>query len=420
MASTSAPALGDRVFACLDALAQLSEQPDALTRRALTAPHRAAIALVAGWMKEAGMRVRTDPIGNVIGRYEGARPGLPALLLGSHLDTVRDAGRYDGALGVVVPIVCVQELARAGERLPFAIEVVGFCDEEGVRFGSTLLGSRALAGTLDLHVLERRDADGISLAEALTAMGLDPAALAQARRAARDLLGFVEVHIEQGPVLEREGLALGVVSAIAGATRLQVTVTGMAGHAGTVPMGLRRDALAAAAEAILAVEACCRGHDGVVGTVGQIEARPGAVNVIAGATSFSVDVRAGDDAQRAAALARIQAAFDAIATRRAVRIETERTHEADACPCSDWLSARLAAAIAARDLPVRRLPSGAGHDAMAMAALTDVAMLFVRCAGGISHHPDEAMSRHDAQVAAAVVLDLLRALAPSPTAARRR
>jgi hydantoinase/carbamoylase family amidase len=240
------------------------------------------------------------------------------------------------------------------------------------------------------------------------------------KRNPADYLGFVEVHIEQGPVLEREGLAVGVVSAIAGATRLQVAVTGMAGHAGTVPMSLRRDALAAAAEAILAVEACCRGHDGVVGTVGQIEARPGAVNVIAGAACFSVDVRAGDDAQRVAALARIHAAFDAIAARRAVCIETERTHEADACPCSDWLSGRLAAAIAARDLPVRRLPSGAGHDAMAMAALTDVAMLFVRCAGGISHHPDEAMSRHDAQAAAAVVLDLLRALDPSPAAARRR
>lgn len=409
--------LGERVFEMVDALAAFSERPDRLVRRSFTPQHARAVEQVGRWMEGAGMTVRSDGIGNVVGRYEGGRPGRPALALGSHLDTVSDAGRYDGMLGVAVPLACVEALHRAGERLPFAVEVIGFADEEGLRFGSTLLGSRAVAGTLDPAVLERTDGDGVSIAAALGSFGLDPSGVARARRARGDLLGFVEVHIEQGPVLEREGLPVGVVTAIAGATRFAVRVEGLAGHAGTVPMSLRRDALAAAAEAVVGVEACCAGAAGVVGTVGRIDVEPGAANVIPGRATFSLDVRAADDADRAAAVGRIEAMLHSVAARRGVSVALERTHEAGSCRCSEWLSDRLAAAVAAAGLPVRRLPSGAGHDAMAMAALTDVAMLFVRCAGGVSHHPDEAMTADDAGTAAAVVLDLLRRLDP-PAGAR--
>lgn len=403
-------ALGERIFAYVDSLATFSESPQQLTRRSLTREHAGAMQQVGTWMEGAGMASRTDAIGNIIGRYEADRPDRPTLLLGSHLDTVRNAGRFDGMLGVVTPIVCVEQLHRAGERLPFAVEVIGFADEEGVRFQSTLLGSRALAGTLDPDVLERRDADGVSVAEALAELGLNPQALVEARRAPQELLGFVEVHIEQGPVLEREGLPVGVVTAIAGASRFQVTVQGQAGHAGTVPMAMRHDALAAAAEAMVAIEGCCAGHDSVVATVGRIAAEPGAVNVIPGRVEFSLDVRAGEDALRAAVIARIDDSLAAIAHRRGVRICSERTHEAASCRCSDWLSERLSRAVSDCGFPVRRLASGAGHDAMAMAAVTDVAMLFVRCEGGISHHPDEAMTVEDAGTAAGVMLELLRGL----------
>src|SRR5579862_7457366 len=275
----NASTLGDEIVRRINALAAISETPDNITRIFLTPQHRTAADLILGWMRQAGMAAHMDAIGNVCGRYEGDRPGLPALMLGSHYDTVRDAGRWDGPLGVITAIACVADLNRRGLRLPFAIEVVGFADEEGVRFASTLLGSRAIAGTFDESVLGARDRDGVSLREAITTFGLDPDHIGKAARIRGELLGYIELHIEQGPVLEQENLAVGVVTAIAGATRLAARLTGMAGHAGTVPMALRRDALAGAAECISTIEQSCRsGGDGLVGTVGTIHVAPGATN----------------------------------------------------------------------------------------------------------------------------------------------
>jgi allantoate deiminase len=406
--------LGRQIVARVHTLCEHSEQPHAVTRRCFTTQHRAVLDQLGEWMAECGMSVRLDAAGNLVGRYEAgsaaSRPA-PILLLGSHLDTVRDAGRYDGLLGVVLPLSCVGHLHRHGLRLPFALEVVGFCDEEGVRFQSTLLGSRAMAGTLSTSVLEVVDEDGVSLAQAMREFGLDPARIGEAARSRENLLGYVEVHIEQGPVLEAEGLPVGVVTAIAGASRFSVRVTGMAGHAGTVPMSLRQDALCAAAEAVLAVERCCAQEPELVGTVGRMTVEPGAVNVIPGEVVFSLDLRAGDDALRARALRGIREAWHGIAQRRGVRIDLTPTHDNDSSRCDDALSEVLACAVRAQGLALRRLPSGAGHDAMAMAELCPAAMLFVRCEKGISHHPLEAMTAEDAGVAAEVVLRFLHALA---------
>ncbi|HTR17492.1 MAG TPA: hydantoinase/carbamoylase family amidase, partial [Acetobacteraceae bacterium] len=262
----------------IDALAAISAQPDGLTRVFASPEQRRAASLVADWMRESGMTAREDAIGNVIGRYEATQEGAKALLLGSHLDSVRDAGRWDGPLGVVTAIACVDALRRARRRLPVAVEIVGFCDEEGTRFGATMLGSRALTGRFDPALLGLTDEAGISMAQAMREAGLDPDAIGQAARRPEAFAGYLELHIEQGPVLEREHLPVGCVTAIAGQTRLAVTFTGMAGHAGTVPMAGRHDALAAAAEAVLAIEAAAQAQPGVVGTVGRLEVLPGAVN----------------------------------------------------------------------------------------------------------------------------------------------
>src|SRR5215475_6122020 len=273
--------LGEEIVGRINQLAAISETGEHLARLFLTTEHRAAAELILEWMRAAGMAAHLDAIGNVCGRYEGERPGLPCLMLGSHYDTVRDAGRWDGPLGVLTAISCVADLNRRGKRLPFAIEVTGFADEEGVRYASTLLGSRAVAGTFDESVLAGRDRDGISMRDALVAFGLDPDHIGAAARVRRELLAYLELHIEQGPVLESKGLPVGVVTAIAGATRLAARLTGMAGHAGTVPMGLRHDALAGAAECISAIEYFCRTDgNGLVGTVGYVRAAPGATNVI--------------------------------------------------------------------------------------------------------------------------------------------
>jgi allantoate deiminase len=411
--SLKAASPADEIVARIDELGKISEAPGHLTRVFLSEQHRAAADLVLGWMREAGMRAHLDAIGNVCGRYEGDRPGLPCLMLGSHYDTVRDAGKWDGPLGVITAIACVADLNRRGKRLPFAIEVTGFADEEGVRFASTLLGSRAVAGSFDESVLNSRDRDGVSMPDALKEFGLDPDHIGAAARARRDLLGYVELHIEQGPVLEAEQLAVGVVSAISGATRLAVALTGMAGHAGTVPMALRRDALAGAAECITAIEAFCRGDRGLVGTVGAIDAKPGASNVIPGKVSFTIDMRAASDAHRRAAVAEVVRKIEAIARRRGLALQVDVTHENRTVPCAPWLKSQIAAAIAAEGFRVFELPSGAGHDGMAMIDIADIAMLFVRCRGGISHHPDEHVEPADAAAGARVLLRLIEDFRPS-------
>ena len=395
-----------------DALARHSERSDGLTRVFLSPEQRAANALVLGWMREAGMQAKLDAIGNCVGRYEGERPGLPALLLGSHLDTVRDAGKYDGMLGVVSAIECVADLTGRGKRLPFAIEVIGFADEEGVRFNATLLGSRAVAGTFKPEALESVDAGGVSMREALRGFGLDPGKIGGAARRREDVLAYAELHIEQGPVLEAEGLAVGVVTAINGATRYAVEIDGTAGHAGTVPMRLRQDALAAAAECALAVERRCSADPRLVGTVGKLEALPGAVNVIPGKARFTIDIRAPDDALRVAAAEELLAEMQAICARRRVAIQPRKTHEGGVAACAPWLMAQIGAAIAAEGIAVRQLPSGAGHDGMAMIDLCDIGMLFLRCAKGISHHPAEAVTLADVQTGSQVLLRFIENFKP--------
>jgi allantoate deiminase len=365
------------------------------------------------WMKDAGMAAHLDAIGNVCGRYEGDRPGLPCLMLGSHYDTVRDAGKWDGPLGVITAIACVADLNRRGVRLPFAIEVIGFADEEGVRFASTLLGSRAVAGTFDESLLNARDRGGLTMREAMVQFGLDPGHIGAAARSRRDLHAYVELHIEQGPVLEQQDLPVGVVTAIAGATRLAANLTGVAGHAGTVPMAMRRDALAGAAECIVAVEQFCKADSaGLVGTVGAITALPGATNVIPGKASFSLDIRAPTDAHRKLAVADLVRRIETIAKRRALSLQIDVTHENRTVPCAPWLKAQVAQAVAAENYPVFELPSGAGHDGMAMIDIADVVMLFVRCRDGISHNPAEHVEPADADAGARVLLRLIENFRP--------
>jgi allantoate deiminase len=363
-------------------------------------------------MRVAGMRAHLDAIGNVCGRYEGERPGLPCLMLGSHYDTVRDAGKWDGPLGLITAIACVADLNSRGRRLPFAVEVTGFADEEGVRFASTLLGSRAVAGTFDERVLDSRDNHGVSMREALSQFGLEPENIRAAARTRSELLAYVELHIEQGPVLEAEALPVGVVSAISGATRLAVVLTGIAGHAGTVPMALRRDALAGAAECIAGIENLCRAEPGLVGTVGTIEAKPGATNVIPGRVSFTIDMRAASDAHRKKAVTDVVRQIETIAKRRELALQIDVTHENRTVPCASWLKAQVADAIAGEGFRVFELASGAGHDGMAMIDIADVAMLFVRCRGGVSHHPDEHVDAADADAGARVLLRLIENFRP--------
>ncbi len=397
-------------------LAGHSELSGGLTRVFLSPQARAAGEQVLGWMREAGMQARLDAIGNVVGRYEAERPARPCLMLGSHLDTVRDAGKYDGMLGVVTAIECVHALHAKKERLPFAVEVVGFGDEEGVRFGTTLLGSRAIAGTLDPKILDTPDAAGKTIAAALREFGLDPSALPQVSRKKGEVAAYAELHIEQGPVLEAEELPVGVVTAINGFSRLRVTLRGEAGHAGTVPMNLRRDALAAAAECILAVEKIAREHAELVGTVGRIDARPGAINVIPGEVQFTVDVRAPHDPMRVQALATVKVEVGRIARERNLAHAIESLQDFGSTTCAPWLIKQLERAVAAEGMAVRRLPSGAGHDGMALQAITDICMLFVRCKGGISHNPAEAITQADAAAGARVLARFISNFsAPQPT-----
>jgi allantoate deiminase len=402
-----------RILSHIDALARLSEQPGGLTRIYLSPEHRAANAITLEWMREAGMTARVDAMGNVVGRYEGERAGAPCLMLGSHLDTVRDAGKYDGMLGVVAAIECVRALNARGKRLPFAVEVVGFGDEEGVRFNATLIGSRAVAGTFRPEVLDAVDRDGTSLREALRRFGLDPERIGDATRRRDDVLAYAELHIEQGPVLEAEGLPVGVVTAINGANRYAIEIDGMAGHAGTVPMTLRQDAMAAAAECVLAVERRARTEPELVGTVGKLECLPGAVNVVPGQVRFTLDLRSPSDAARLAAAADLIREMQAICDRRGAHIKIAKTHEGKTAPCAGWLQAQIGEAIVAEGLPVRHLPSGAGHDGMAMIDLADIGMLFVRCTQGISHNPAEAITLADAETAARVFLRFVEHFDPA-------
>jgi allantoate deiminase len=404
---------GAQIVARCRELATISEEPGRLARPCATPAMARANALVGTWMREAGMAVRADAAGNLVGRLPGTDPDAGTLLLGSHLDTVRGAGAFDGPLGVLCAVALAGRLSATGAAPPFAIDVYGFADEEGLRFGTTYLGSRAVAGTFDGALLDVRDEDGVSVREALLAFGADPeaaAAGAAARRGER-LLGYVEVHMEQGPVLEERDAPVGVVTAIAGATRVAVTFTGRAGHAGTVPMALRRDAAPAVAELVLAAEELARATDGLVATVGRLGLAPGAPNVIAGAGTAFLDVRHADDGARRGALAALQQRARAIGAARGLEVAWEVVLDAPAVAMDESLTARLSAGARDAGLPELRLPSGAGHDAVALADLCPVAMLFVRCAGGVSHHPAEDVAAADAGAALDVLEAFVRGLA---------
>ena len=381
-----------------------SASPHHLERAYLTPEHRAVNERVAVWMERAGLTTRVDAAGNLVGRREGATPGLPALVLGSHLDTVPDAGSYDGMLGVVMAVAVAERLR--GTALPFALEVYGFSDEEGTRFGKALLGSQAASGQWDPDWWDLRDKNGTTLHQAFKEFGLDPARVGEAARLPDELVGYLEAHIEQGPQLEAADRSLGYVTTIAGARRFRLTVTGEARHAGGTPYDRRRDALVGASEVIATIERLARstwaaddasaegGADrGVIATVGRIEVSPGAVNVIPGRADLSLDLRAATDEERDAMWDRMEAELTALCEARGLRFEARENHRAFAAPCAPWLQQAVVAGIGTTDDRGADAPMGlwsrAGHDAMAMAAVADIGMLFLRCFDGISHHPGE-------------------------------
>jgi allantoate deiminase/N-carbamoyl-L-amino-acid hydrolase len=400
--------LGARIIAMAEDLARFSEDAEALTVSYLSPAHRATAARIRDFMLAAGLQVHIDAVGNVVGVLHGDGRIERSLITGSHYDTVINGGKFDGRLGILLPIAVAQDLRQAG-RLPYPLEIIAFSEEEGVRFKSTFLGSRAVAGRFDHEVLDSVDSKAISLRDALREAGHDVAGIDAIARDPATVLGFVEVHIEQGPVLLDAGRPVGVVTGIAGSLRSLVSITGLAGHAGTVPMDMRHDAAAAAAEIILEVERRCGAEPGLVGTVGRLEVPGGAVNVIPGRCDLSIDIRSGHDARRDAADADISRYMRDIAARRGVEIKQRRVLAAAAVPCAPALREAWAESVVrVTGQEALRLPSGAGHDAMMMAEMTSMGMLFVRCGnGGISHHPDETADAADVDIAAQVFRDFL-------------
>lgn len=375
-------------------VAPYSDAPDMLFRAYLTPAHRAALDRLEEWMGEAGMTVRLDPAGNLVGRYEGDQPDARALIIGSHIDTVRNAGCYDGPLGVMLGIECVAALHAAGRRLPFAVEVIAFGDEEGSRFPAAMMSSRAVAGLLP-EGMGCVGLDGVSISQAFADFGLSFAAIGDARRTQQQVFAYFEMHIEQGPLLEAEGLRVGIVTGIAAQARYEISVHSPVEDA---------SALGACAM-VAAVEAVGRGGSAeLVATVGRLTTTPHHA-------AFSIDVRAPVSSARDEASRTIEAALEEIADLRGLTLRIARVHELDASPCDPLLMDRLSGAMVARAMPPFRLMSGAGHDAMVMAALCPTAMLFVRCAGGVSHNPAEAVDPADADAALEVALEFLEQLA---------
>jgi len=387
-----------------DELAAYTEEPGRITRPYGTPALMAARDVIARWMRDAGLDVRIDAVGNVRGRRQGSVPAAPALLLGSHLDSVRDAGRYDGPLGILVALEAVDHLRHRPQPVPFPVEVIAFADEEGLRFQTTYLGSCALAGSFEAAFLDLVDENGVTLRDAMESFGGDPDALGATALPAAAALAYLEVHIEQGPYLESVDAPVGVVTAISGQSRVLAAFSGEAGHAGTVAMHLRRDPLPAAAEIVLVAENLARHTSGLLATVGTIEVTPGASNVIPGQVRFSIDVRHPEDAVRIDAVSVLERQVREVAASRSLGADWRIARDHAAVLCDASLTTRLAEAVAAAGLPVERLPSGAGHDSVVMSEVVPVGMLFVRCAGGISHHPAESVAMSDV-TAAIDVLD---------------
>ncbi|BAT59142.1 N-carbamoyl-L-amino acid hydrolase [Variibacter gotjawalensis] len=399
---------GERILALADEIARHSEAGDNLTCTYLTPAHHAAASLLLHWMRQAGLKAEIDATANVVGRLPSVMPGAKTLIIGSHYDTVRNAGKYDGRLGILTGLVVLEHLIRVGAELPFNVELIAFSEEEGVRFATPFIGSHAIVGKFDTAILERTDRAGLHLFEVMMEAGLDLKKIPSLARDPASLLGYLEVHIEQGPVLLREDLPVGIVSAIAGARRQVLTVTGQTGHAGTVPMLGRHDAAAAAAEIVLFVEQRCSRGDTLVGTVGQLNVPQGAINTIPGRCELSLDIRAGDNATRDSAIDDITAECAAIAARRGVTIESREVMNSAAAPCAPRLQLVFADAVKRAGYRAHTLLSGAGHDAMVFNGVCDIGMLFVRCGnGGISHSPLETVAASDADAGARVLLDAL-------------
>lgn len=394
-----------RVIARCREIATYTEVPGETYRPFLCGSARSVQDLLRGWMRHAGMEPRLDDAGNVRAVYPGILAGASRLLIGSHLDTVPNAGAFDGILGVVLGVAVVEELR--GERLPFDVEVIGFSEEEGVRFARPFLGSLALAGMLEPHLLALTDRTGVSVENALRTFGLDPSRLHSAA-AGQPAMGYLEIHIEQGPVLDSEDRELGVVDTIIGQTRLLLTFTGQSNHAGTTPMTLRRDPVAAAAAWIGLVEAKARTTDGLVATVGRLEASPGADNVIAGKVTATLDVRHAEDRTRTEAVEELKESAEAAARKRGVALVVETTLEQAAVPMASGMTEALAASAERAGYTAKRMTSGAGHDAMVLAERMPAAMLFVRSPGGVSHHPEERVLEGDVAAAIATVMDFMR------------
>ena len=414
--SANATIRAQEVVARCKRLASFSEDRGSTRRTFLSAPMRECHEEITKWLRAAGAEVAVDAAGNLRGFYAGAQSGAPRLLIGSHLDTVPNAGAYDGVLGVVIAVALLEALE--GRRLPFGIEVLGFSEEEGVRFGTPFIGSRALVGSLDGELLNRRDAKGISIRTAIEGFGLDPAEIPRAELK-DDALAYLEFHIEQGPVLESLGLPLGVVEGIAAQTRMEFVIVGRANHAGTTPMHLRHDAIAAAAEWVVAVERAAQSNTGLLATVGQVQARPGVTNVIAGETRVTLDVRhQSDDACARATELLIQQA-EQIATRRGLTLRRKVLLKQRAVAMDSFLIDHIAEAIRRTGCQAHRMVSGAGHDAMILAGKVPAAMIFLRSPGGISHDPAESVEIDDVAKALECGLHLLQQLASSSELQKR-
>jgi allantoate deiminase len=403
--------LAQTVMQRIDVLGQISDEPGCLSRAFCSLASRKAGNLVAGWMRESGMTVSEDAIGNVTGHYPGSSENAKTFILGSHLDVARGAGKFDGPLGVLTGIACVEHLHAQNRRLPFALDVVGFADGDGPRYDAVQLGSRVLAGTFEEPDLKKTDANGVSMAEAIRIYGGNPDRIPATRRDGGQLLGFAEVHIEQGPLLEKKQQPLGIVTAIAGRTQALVRFIGKTGHAGAMPMALRRDALAAAAQYILAVEACTRHYPGLVATVGQLEVHPGGPNVIPGEVRLNLDVRHQVDGARVVACTRLQETAGEVAEKRGVSVEWEVVQDSQSVPCSRDLANVLAKAARTHLVSVMELTSGGTHDAAALGDLTPVVMLFIRCQGGNEHPAEGWVLLEDMEIAIAVMNDFLKLLA---------
>jgi len=413
------PLLGNLVWDWAEELAAHSDpgykEQGQLTVTYLTEAHQSCAHRLQSWMKDCGFdEVAIDAVGNVVGVYHGHHPGMPRLLTGSHFDTVRNGGKYDGRLGIFVPMALVREMHRAGRRLPFGIEVVGFAEEEGQRYKATFLGSGALTGHFDPAWLEQQDADGISMRDAMKAAGLPGTldAIAALKRDPAAYLGFVEVHIEQGPVLNELDMPLGVVTSINGSVRAMVELIGTASHAGTTPMDRRHDAATAAAELVLYVERRAGSLPDVVGTVGMLQVPSGSMNVVPGRCQFSLDLRATTNQARDALADDVRAELAAICQRRGLAFTFEETLRASAAPSAPAWQARWETAVSALGLPVLRMPSGAGHDAMKLHEVMPQAMLFMRgLNAGISHNPLESITNDDTELCVRAFAQLLEDLA---------